>query len=137
MIHRDAGHPAPQTVTAIGPVLLLHRRGGEIGTSHIELIPAHRCRPVWIIQKNSLAGVKGFGATAVLINQRRHNLVAQCVQSLGCSVLRHKQRGRICECIDEAAYGDVGIRSMVDAEAETRITRGDKIDVKLPAMNLS
>src|SRR6266480_653703 len=53
------------------------------------------------------------------------------------AVLGHQERAGISERVNEPGYGDVGIRGMVDAEAESRITRGAKINVKFPAMHLS
>jgi len=46
-----AGHPPPQTVVAVGPVLLLSRRSREIAAGNIELIPAHRSRAARVIQE--------------------------------------------------------------------------------------
>jgi hypothetical protein len=54
LIHCDAGHPPPQTIIAIRPALLLHRRSGEIAASNIHLIPANGSWPVRVIQNNSL-----------------------------------------------------------------------------------
>ena len=54
LVHGDAGHPAPQTIPAVVPALLLDRRSREIAATHIELIPANRGRTVWIIQDDSL-----------------------------------------------------------------------------------
>ena len=45
LIDGYAGHPAKQTVTAIGELLLLHRSRREIAASNIELIPANCSRP--------------------------------------------------------------------------------------------
>ena len=54
-----------------------------------------------------------------------------------CPVLGHQERAGIGKCVNEPGYGDVGIWGMVDAEAESRISRCAKIDVKFPAMHLS
>src|SRR5205814_3312980 len=43
----------------------------------------------------------------------------------------------IGKCVNESGYGDVGIWGMVDTEAESRISRCAKIDVKFPAVYLS
>jgi hypothetical protein len=45
LIDGYAGHPAKQTVTAIGELLLLHRSRRENAASNIELIPANCSRP--------------------------------------------------------------------------------------------
>src|SRR6266550_5814927 len=56
---------------------------------------------------------------------------------LCCPVLGHQERAGIGKCVNEPGYGDGGIWSMVDAEAESRVTRCAKIGVKFPAMHLS
>src|SRR4029077_2689713 len=51
LIHGYAGHPSPQTVVAVCPVLLLNRRRSEIAAGNIELIPAHGSRAARVIQE--------------------------------------------------------------------------------------
>ena len=123
--------------SAIRPTLLLHRCSGKIAASHIQLIPANRGRPVRIIQNNRLRRPQRFRAGPILINQRRHDFIAQGIQLYRCPVLRHQERAGLGECVDEPSDGNVGIRGMVGAETESRISRCAKINVKFPAMHLS
>ena len=90
LIDGYAGHPAPQTVVAIGPLLLLHRGSGEIAASNIELIPANSSWPVGKIQHCGLGRPQRFRPIAVLVNNRRHDLVAHGIELLRRSLLWHK-----------------------------------------------
>jgi len=56
---------------------------------------------------------------------------------LCCPILGHQERAGTGKCVNESSYGDVGIWGMVDAEAQSRITRCAKIDVKFPPVHLS
>src|SRR5204863_9759918 len=51
LIDGYAGHPPPQPVVAVTPILLLRSCSGKIAPCHIELIPAHGNRPVREIQE--------------------------------------------------------------------------------------
>jgi hypothetical protein len=114
LISGDAGHPAPQTVVAIGPILLLRSRGGKITAGDIELIPANsRCTGAVNVGADGMRRPQRFGATAILINNRRHDFIAQRVQALRRSLLWHKQSRRIRECVDEPVDCDLGVRGVV------------------------
>src|SRR5260370_40778338 len=80
LINGYAGPPAPQTVATIGPILLLHRSRREIAAGNVELIPANGSRPVGEIQHCGLVRPQRFRPIAVLINNRRHDLIAHGIQ---------------------------------------------------------
>ena len=65
LINSYAGHPAPQPIVAIGPILLLNSCSGEIAAGNIKLIPANSSRPVRVIQHYGLVSPQRFGAVAI------------------------------------------------------------------------
>src|SRR5262249_30234465 len=79
-VHSYARHPTPQTIVAVGPILLLNRRSREGAAGNIELIPTDSSRPIRVIQKDGLISPQRFGAVAILVNNRRHDFVAQSIQ---------------------------------------------------------
>jgi hypothetical protein len=137
-IHRDAGHPAPQAVIAIGPGLLLHRCGGKIAASHIELVPANPCWAGAVrVGTNGAGRPQRFGATKVLVNHRRHDFITQGIQPLRGSLLRHEERSRVCESVNEPVNRNLGVRRVVGADAESGICRRYKINMEKPRVDLS
>ena len=73
----------------------------------------------------------------ILVNDRRHDFVAKSLDLIGRSRLRHDAKpSGICKCVDERVNRDQGIRGVVRANAESRICRGGKIDMKHPALDL-
>ena len=80
LIDGYARHKAPQSVTAIGPLLLLRSGCWERAAGDIELIPTNASRPVGVIQYCSLVRPQRFRPVAVLINHRCHDLVAKSIQ---------------------------------------------------------
>ena len=62
---------------------------------------------------------KGFRPVAVLVNNRRHDFIAQGIQALCGSLLWHKQSGRIGEGVNKPVDCDLGIRGVVDANAQS------------------
>ncbi len=110
-VHVDAGHPAKQPVGSVVPILLLCRRRGNCVTSHVELVPAHSCRPCQGVigsEQDRLIGVNGFDATAVLVDQGIHDLVTQGVQPLGGvgGSVRTQMAGGSAKCVLEAVHRD-------------------------------
>ena len=136
-IHRDAGHKAPQPVRGIIKRLLLDRSDGNGAASNVKLIPTNRRRtgPTLVVV-NGVRGVQRFDTGEILVNERRHDFIAQCVEQRRCHGLRHKV-GRSGKGIDEAADGDVAIRCVSSANTESRISRRRKIDMETPDMDLS
>jgi hypothetical protein len=114
-VYVDAGHPAKQTVGSVVPILLLSRRRGNCVTGHVELVPAHSCRPCQSVigaEQDRLIGVDGFDSTAVLVDQGIHDLVTQGVQPLGGvggSVGTQMASGG-AKCVLEAVHGDGPVR---------------------------
>src|SRR3954463_16657541 len=72
-IHVDAGHPAPQTIVAIGIALLLGWGGRNRVSSHVELVPTN-CRGSGVI--DGLRRINRFYPREILIHERVHQLVA-------------------------------------------------------------
>ena len=58
------------------------------------------------------------------------------IQLLRRSLLWHKEVCRGGPCLYERVHCDLGIRSVVGAKADSRISRVGKIDMEQPAMNL-
>ena len=115
VINRDARHESIQTVPAVSPCLLLHWRSGEIAPGHIELIPANTS---WLgavcVLTNGAIRPQGLRPALVEIDHRRHDSIAQSVDSIGGAQLRHNYRkGRSRECINEWIDRDQRIRSVV------------------------
>ena len=84
-VHVDAGHPAKQPVGSVVPILLLCRRRWNGVAGHVKLIPAHSRRSgqgVIGSEQDRLISINGFDTTAVLVDQRIHDLVTQGVQPL-------------------------------------------------------
>ena len=118
LINGYAGHPAPQPVVTVAPVLLLNRCSGNHAASNIELIPSDYSRPVRVIQHCGLVSPQRFRAVAKLVNDRRHDFIAQGIELLRRSLLWHKVVGRSGPCLNERIDCDVPIRGMVGAKAE-------------------
>jgi hypothetical protein len=114
-----SGHPAPQTVVAVCPVFLLSRCGRKIAAGNIELIPTNSSRPIRVIQDDRLICPQRFGAVSILVNDRRHDLVAKCIRGLRNSLLWHKQGPCVRECVNERVDCDQSIRSVVRANTQS------------------
>ena len=115
------GHPAPQTVVAVCPVFLLSRCSRKIAAGNIELIPTNSSRPIRVIQDNGLVSPQRFGAVAILVNHRRHDFIAKCVQQLRYSQLWHKEGPRVRECVNERVDCDQSIRIVVRAKTQVEL----------------
>ena len=115
VINRDARHESIQTITSIGPRLLLHWRSGEITAGHIKLVPTNTC---WLgavcVLTNGAIRPQGLCPALVEIDHRRHDSIAQSLDSIGSAQLRHNRKtGRSRECINEWIDSDQRIRSVV------------------------
>src|SRR5262249_32628849 len=120
------------------PILLLCSACRESAAGNVELVPANNSRPGRKIQDVSLISPQRFRAVAELIYHRRHDFIAKSIQLKRRSRLRHDcKAGGICPRFDEWIDCDLGIRTVIGANAESRICRCDKIDMKQPAMDLS
>ena len=80
LINGYARHKAPQSVTAIGPLLLLRSGCWERAAGDIELIPTNSSRPVGVIQHRSLIRPQRFRPVAELIDDRRHDFIAKSIE---------------------------------------------------------
>jgi hypothetical protein len=97
----------------------LFAHGRKIAAGNIELIPTNSSRPVRVIQDNRLISPQRFGAVSILVNDRRHDLVAKCIQGLRNSLLWHKQGRRVRECVNERVDCNHSIRSVVRANTQS------------------
>jgi hypothetical protein len=136
LINGYAGHPAPQTIATVGPVLLLHRSRREIAAGNVELIPANGSRPIGEIQHCGLVRPQRFRASEILINHGRHDLIAQGIQFYRRSQLGHKVICLSGPCLNERVDCDLGIRSVVGTYTESGIPGVGKIDMKEPGVHL-
>ena len=138
MIDSDAGHKPPQTVVVISPGLLLHRGGGKRAAGHIELIPANtRWLGASRVSANRIGRPQRFRAAAVLVNHRRHDFIAKGLDSSRRSLLRHNGKASATgESVNKPVDRNLRIRCMVGSDTESRISRGGKIDMKKPAVDL-
>ena len=119
--------------------MFLYRSSWEGAAGHVELIPANRC---WLgagpVLTNGPRRPQRFRTTEILVNNRRHDFIAKGVDVLRCSLLRHYGKASATgEGVNERIDSDQGIRGVVSANAQGRIRRGDKIDMKKPALNLA
>jgi hypothetical protein len=105
------------------PSLVVER--GWLGNSpgNIKLIPPDRSRSIGVIQDNGVVSPQRFHAAAVLVNNRRHDFIAQGIQLLRGPLLRHKVGLVSGECVNELVDCDQGIRGVVGANAESRRRR--------------
>ncbi len=99
LINGYAGHPAPQSVVGIAPILLLRGRGRENAAGNIELIPANDSRAVGEIQHCGLIRPQRFCASEILINHGHHYLIAQGIQFYRRSLLGHQVIRRSGPCL--------------------------------------
>src|SRR5437868_8316855 len=90
LINGYARHKAPQSVTAIGPLLLLRSGCWERAAGDIELIPTNSSRPAREIEDCGLVGPQRFRPVAVLINHRCHDFVAKGIHLCCRSTLWHQ-----------------------------------------------
>jgi hypothetical protein len=117
--------------------LLLHRSRGKRAAGNIELIPANsRWTDAILVDTNGLRSPQRFRPTAILVSDRRHNFIAQGIQLLRGSLLGHEVSSSVREGVNEPVDCDLGVRQVVWANAESRIIRVGKIDMKQPAMDL-
>ena len=120
VINGDARHEPIQTIPAVGPRLLLDGRSREIASGHVELVPPNTC---WLgavcVLTNSAIRPQRLRPALVEISQRRHDFVAQGLDSIGSALLRHKRKtGRIGECVHKWGHRDYGIRTVVRTGAQ-------------------
>src|SRR5438552_13726390 len=84
-----------------------------------------------------MSSVDRLRACEILINKWIHQLVAQSVEQRGCAKLWHEVGGTATlKCIDKAVDGYCSIRRVRNADAESGVSRGYKIDMKAPNVNL-
>src|SRR5207253_10939926 len=111
-------------------------RGRECAAGDIELIPANTRWAAREIQDYRATRPQRFRAAKILVNKRRHDLIAKGIDVLACSLLRHEcKASRITEGVNERADCHQGVWSVIGAHAESGIRRGDKIHVKAPTLD--
>ncbi|PYK23436.1 MAG: hypothetical protein DME59_16860 [Verrucomicrobia bacterium] len=116
--------------------MLLNRRGRKIAARNVELIPGDDSRAVGEIQHCGLVRPQRFRPIAVLIDNRRHDLIAQGIQFYRRSRLGHKVICLSGPCLNEWVDCNLGIRSVVGTYTESGICRIGKIDMKEPGVHL-
>ena len=120
VINGDARHEPIQTIPAVGPRLLLDGRSREIAPGYIELVPPNTC---WLgaicVLTNSAIRPQRLRPALVEISERRHDFVAQGLDSIGSALLRHNRKtGRIGECVNKWGDRDQRIRAVGSPDAQ-------------------
>ena len=138
VINGHTRHKPIQTIPAVGPRLLLDGRSREIAPGYIELVPPNTC---WLgavcVLTNSVIRPQRFCPALVEISERRHDFVAQGLDSIGSALLRHDRKTvRSGECVNKWIDRNQRIRAVIGTDTHGWVSGRGKIDVKFPRFHL-